>query len=176
MVPNVVPNVVPVYLTPPASPSPVSPPKVKRSRLERLERFKGNAKFRRHQLVCVKRSLKLQEQVDQDEREAEAEAEDSDIGEYDMTDPFVNDSKFEELPPMQLGLRPKEQITATRKRKRTDRYVPIEQVEPGDGEPSGEPTGEPTGEPSEYVSEYDESDESEYDPGSEYESEYDPNE
>ena len=60
---------------------------------------------------------------------------------------------------MQLGLRPKEQITATRKRKRTDRYAPIEQVEPG-----------------EYVSEYDESDESEYesDPGSE--SEYDPNE
>ena len=89
-----------------------------------------------------------------------------------MTDPFVNDSKFEELPPMQLGLRPKEQITATRKRKRTDRYVPIEQVEPGDGEPSGEPTGEP----SEYVSEYDESDESEYDPGSESESEYDPSE
>ena len=59
---------------------------------------------------------------------------------------------------MQLGLRPKEQITATRKRKRTDRYAPIEQVEPG-----------------EYVSEYDESDESdESDPGSE--SEYDPNE
>tara|TARA_B110000285_G_scaffold137143_1_gene153609 strand:+ start:112 stop:510 length:399 start_codon:yes stop_codon:yes gene_type:complete len=132
-----------------------------------LERFKGNAKFRRHQLVCVKRSLKLQEQVDQDEAEAEAEAEDSDIGEYDTTDPFVNDSKFEELPPMQLGLRPKEQITATRKRKRTDRYVPIEQVD-GDGEPSGEP--------SEYVSEYDESDESEYDPGSESESEYDPSE
>ena len=104
------------------------------------------------------------------EVKAEVEDEDSDIGEYDMTDPFVNDSKFEELPPMQLGLRPKEQITATRKRKRTDRYVPIEQVEPGDGEPSGEPTGEP----SEYVSEYDESDESEYDPGSE--SEYDPSE
>jgi len=97
------------------------------------------------------------------EVEAEVEAEDSDIGEYDTTDPFVNDSKFEELPPMQLGLRPKEQITATRKRKRTDWYVPIEQV---DGEP-----GEP-GEPGEYVSEYDESDES--DPGSE--SEYDPNE
>jgi hypothetical protein len=233
--------------------------------LERLERFKGNAKFRRHQLVCVKRSLKLQEQVDQDEAEAEAdssdssdssddemidssddyecscgaavngldircfkgqcgecyrgerqcdgcaffasdpydlyghehgvqkcsechatflaelevaeveveveaeveveveveaEAEDSDIGEYDTTDPFVNDKEFEELPPMQLGLRPKEQITATRKRKRTDWYAPIEQV---DGEP---------GEPGEYVSEYDESDES--DPGSE--SEYDPNE
>ena len=157
-VPNVVPN---VYLTPPASPSPVSsvsPPKVKRSRLERLERFKGNAKFRRHQSVCVKRSLKLQEQVDQDE--AEAEAEDSDIGEYDTTDPFVNDSKFEELPPMQLGLRPKEQITATRKRKRTDRYAPIEQV---DREPSGEP-------------EYDESDESESESESGSESEYDPNE
>jgi hypothetical protein len=254
-----------VYLTPPASPASSSPPNVKRSRLERLERFKGNAKFRRHQLVCVKRSLKLQEQVDQDEAEAEAdssdssdssddemidssddyecscgaavngldircfkgqcgecyrgerqcdgcaffasdpydlyghehgvqkcsechatflaelevaeveveveaeveveveveaEAEDSDIGEYDTTDPFVNDKEFEELPPMQLGLRPKEQITATRKRKRTDWYAPIEQV---DGEP---------GEPGEYVSEYDESDES--DPGSE--SEYDPNE
>ena len=94
------------------------------------------------------------------EVEDEVEAEDSDIGEYDMTDPFVNDSKFEELPPMQLGLRPKEQITATRKRKRTDRYVPIEQVEPG--------------EPGEYVSEYDESDESESESGSE--SEYDPNE
>ena len=90
------------------------------------------------------------------EAEAELEAEDSDIGEYDTTDPFVNDSKFEELPPMQLGLRPKEQITATRKRKRTDRYVPIEQV---DGD--------------EYVSEYDESDESD-DHGSE--SEYDPSE
>ena len=63
------------------------------------------------------------------EAEAELEAEDSDIGEYDTTDPFINDSKFEELPPMQLGLRPKEQITATRKRKRTDRYVPIEQVD-----------------------------------------------
>jgi len=38
------------------------------SQLERLERFKGNAKFRRHQLVCVKRSLKLQEQVDREEK------------------------------------------------------------------------------------------------------------
>ena len=116
-------------------------------------------------MVCVKRSLKLQEQVDQDERDAE----DSDIGEYDMTDPFVNDKFVEELPPMQLGLRPKEQITATRKRKRTDRYVPIEQVD-GDGDGDGEPSGE-------YVSEYDESDESdesEYESGSE--SEYDPNE
>jgi hypothetical protein len=118
-----------------------------------LERYKGDAKFRRHQAVCAKRSLALQQQVDREE------AEDSDIGEYDLTDPFVNDDKFEELPPMELGLRPNEEITTTRTRKRTDRYVPIEQVEE---------------EYEECESESEEESEEEYE--SEYESEYDPNE
>jgi len=134
-----------------------------------LERYKGDAKFRRHQAVCAKRSLALQEQVDRerdgerdgerDERD-ERDGDDSDIGEYDLTDPFVNDDKFEELPPMELGLRPNEEITTTRTRKRTDRYVPIEQVE------------EEYEEYEECEEESEESEESEY----EYESEYDPNE
>lgn len=118
-----------------------------------MERYKGDAKFRRHQAVCAKRSLALQEQVERDERDGD-DGDDSDIGEYDLTDPFVNDDKFEELPPMELGLRPNEEITTTRTRKRTDRYVPIEQVE------------------EEYEEECEEESESEY----EYESEYDPNE
>ena len=121
--------------------------------MSRLERYKGDAKFRRHQAVCAKRSLALQEQVDR-ERDDDG---DSDIGEYDLTDPFVNDDKFEELPPMELGLRPNEEITTTRTRKRTDRYVPIEQVEE---------------EYEEYEEYEEECEESEY----EYESEYDPNE
>ena len=56
---------------------------------------------------------------------------------------------------MKLGLRPNEVITTTRTRKRTDRYVPIEQVEE---------------EYEECESEYEEESEEEY------ESEYDPNE
>lgn len=132
------------------------PPKAKKS-LSRLsgrwlERYKGDAKFRRHQAVCAKRSLALQEQVDR-ERDDEHD-EDSDIGEYDLTDPFVNDDNFEELSPMELGLRPNEEITTTRTRKRTDRYVPIEQVD----------------------EEYEEYEECESESEEEYESEYDPNE
>jgi hypothetical protein len=95
------------------------------------------------------------------------EFEDSDIdeiGEYDTTDPFVNDNEFEELPPMKLGLRPKEQITTTRKIKRTDRYVPTEQVEHGPDEDKAESEAE-----SESESEHDSESEYEYD--SEYDSE-----
>jgi len=122
--------------------------------LSRLERYKGDAKFRRHQAVCAKRSLALQKQVDRERDDDD----DSDIGEYDLTDPFVNDDKFEELPPMKLGLRPNEVITTTRTRKRTDRYVPIEQVE------------QEYEECEECESEYEEESEEEY------ESEYDPSE
>jgi len=59
---------------------------------------------------------------------------------------------------MKLGLRPNEVITTTRTRKRTDRYVPIEQVE------------QEYEECEECESEYEEESEEEY------ESEYDPSE
>ena len=49
--------------------------------------------------------------------------------EYDLTDPFVNDGDLEKLPPLKLGLRPRELIMAKRKRKQTNRYVPVEQLD-----------------------------------------------
>jgi hypothetical protein len=48
---------------------------------------------------------------------------------YDLTDPFVNDGDLEKLSPLKLGLRPRERITAKRKRKRTIQYVPVEQLD-----------------------------------------------
>ena len=53
----------------------------------------------------------------------------SDEDEYDVSDPFVNDGSIAQEPEIALGLR--EEIGSKRKRKQTDRYYPIEQVDQG---------------------------------------------
>lgn len=58
---------------------------------------------------------------------------DVEANEYDCTDPFVNDGAFETCE-MQLGLRHNETIEPVRKRRRTLRYVPVEQVCNSDAE------------------------------------------